>query len=221
MPAAAVLTYDVLTTLIQSYLERTDSDVVEFIPYAIMLAESKLSNKLKQLGQQAVTRAVIQPSSKGINYGQVQKPTRWRKTISITYIGTPTQSDFIEIHPRSLEYCKDYAANVSNATKPKFYADYNFDYWFISPIPAVNSMFEVVYYERLEPLSSANQSNWITINSPEAMMYGTLLEMTPFIKNDPRIAVWEAKYREATDALLELDVGRIVDRSTFRQEQQG
>jgi hypothetical protein len=219
MAIAPILTYDTLVNLIYAYLERRDDDVTNFIPFAIMLCESKLSNRLKQLGQQAVTVARMTDAT-----GIVQKPVRWRKTISMHWIGQTgsLESTRSEMFNRSYEYVRDYKESIVNTTaKPLYYADYNFDYWLVAPAPKLNDQLEILYYERLNPLSTENQTNWFTINAPEAMIYGTLLEMTPFIKNDPRIAVWQAALQASMSSLVEEDTARAADRSTIRQEQQG
>lgn len=222
MAIAPILTYDSLVKLIYAYLERNDDDVTNFIPYAILLCESKLSNKVKQLGQQSVTLAKATDST-----GIIQKPTRWRKTISIHWIGQPpaagqTAPNHVELFPRGYEYVREFKENISGLqVTPTYYADYNFDYWLFAPAPTSGDLFEIIYYERLNPLSSQNQTNWFTINAPEAMIYGTLLEMTPFLKNDSRLPTWQAAYEAAVSSLVQQDVSRIIDRSTVRQEQQG
>jgi hypothetical protein len=215
MATAPILTYDSLVKLIYAYLERNDQDVTDFIPYAIMLCESKLSHRVKQLGQQNVALATMTDAT-----GIVKKPVRWRKTISMHWLGQAPNLTHKEMYTRSYEYVRDYKENTSVGS-PLYYADYNFDYWLIAPAPVTGDKIEILYYERLNPLSSENQTNWFTINAPEAMIYGTLLEMSPFLKNDPRIGTWQAALEASINAIVGEDVARIADRSTTRQEQQG
>jgi hypothetical protein len=69
----------------------------------------------------------------------------------------------------------------------------------------------VLYYERIQPLSSSNQTNWLTQNAPTAMLYGTLLQAMPFLKNDQR-QIFQQKYSEAIKSLRDEDISRIPDR---------
>ena len=69
----------------------------------------------------------------------------------------------------------------------------------------------MLYYERIAPLSSTNQTNWLTQYAPNAMLYGTLLQAMLFLKNDNR-AVFQQKYSEAINALKTEDVARVGDR---------
>jgi hypothetical protein len=72
----------------------------------------------------------------------------------------------------------------------------------------------VLYYERIAPLSSTNQTNWLTQNAPNAMLYGTLLQAMPFLKNDAR-QVFQQKYTEAITSLKVEDVARVGDRQAI------
>jgi hypothetical protein len=75
----------------------------------------------------------------------------------------------------------------------------------------------VLYYERLVPLSSTTQTNWITQNAPNAMLYGTLLQAMPFLKNDQRV-IFQQKYTESVQALTLEDKLRIADRQAIAQD---
>jgi len=50
------------------------------------------------------------------------------------------------------------------------------------------------------------------------LLYGTLLEATPFLKNDERIAVWQGFYDRSLAALGQEDIKKVTDRATVRTE---
>jgi hypothetical protein len=97
---------------------------------------------------------------------------------------------------------------------PKFYCDYDYDHWLIAPTPAEDYAYEVLYYERVQPLDSSNQTNWFTQNAPQAVLYGTLLQAMPFLKNDERIPMWQAQYTQVVQTLKIEDISRVGDRQT-------
>jgi hypothetical protein len=72
--------------------------------------------------------------------------------------------------------------------------------------------YEVLYYERLQPLDSSNQTNWFTIYAPQALLYGSLLQAMPYIKNDERMPMWQQNYDLIIQTLKSEDVQRIGDR---------
>lgn len=207
---AAVLTYDSLATLVLQYLERTDAAVVNFIPQAIMLAEFEIAESIKTLGQMIVATGAMNTGNPVI-----AKPARWRKTVSMT-IATPTGKQPIFL--RKLEYLNSYAPDVTATGTPLYYADYDAEHWFVAPSPDSAYAFETLCYTRLQPLSSDNQTNWLTQNAPNAMLYGTLKQTAPFLKDDARLAVWSGLFDAALVALKTEDQLRVGDRQSIVQD---
>jgi len=207
---ASVMTYDSLTTDVTQYLERSDNAVVQQIPQFIMLAEFEIAQQIKTLGQQQVVESTMT-----VGNPIIQKPARWRKTTSMNLT---TQSGQIQpIYLRKYEYLRSYSPSVSTTSTPLYYADYNYDNWIVAPTPDFAYDFEVLYYERIQPLSSETQTNWLTQNAPNAMLYGTLLQAMPFLKNDQR-QIFQQKYTEAMQVLKQEDQLRIADRSSIAQD---
>ena len=112
---------------------------------------------------------------------------------------------------RKYEYLKNYWPNTNQISIPLYYADTDWDHWYLAPTPDDDYSFEVLYYERISPLSSTNQTNWLTQNAPNAMLFGTLLQAMPFLKNDQR-TIFQQKYTEALGSLKTEDVARVGDR---------
>jgi hypothetical protein len=199
------MTYDSLTSTVLQYLERSDQAVVEAIPTFITLCEFEIAQNIKTLGQMEVVDSVMQ-----IGNPVIPKPARWRKTTSMTLTNSGVKQP---IFVRKLEYLNNYAQNVTTPGTPLYYADYDFDHWFVAPTPDQAYPFEALCYTRLQPLSSGNQTNWLTQNAPNAMLFGTLKQTAPFLKNDARLALWKSMFDEALAALKTEDTLRIADRS--------
>ena len=205
-----VLTYDSLTQSVLQYLERSDPAVVAFIPTAITLAEFEIAQNIKTLGQMEVADATM-----SIGNPVIAKPARWRKTVSMT-VTTPTGKQ--PVYLRKLEYLNNYWPDVTATDTPLFYADYDADHWFIAPTPSAAFPFEALCYTRLQPLDSSNQTNWLTQNAPNAMLFGTLKQTAPFLKDDARLAVWSGLFDAALAALKTEDQLRIGDRQAIAQD---
>lgn len=203
MTVSWVMTYDSLNTMVLQYLERRDAAVVEAIPTFITLAEFEIAQQIKTLGQMQVVEG-------NMISGQpvIAKPARWRKTVSMEVTVNGSKSPVLL---RKYEYLKSYTPDATTTGLPKFYADYDYEHWLVAPTPDEDYAFEVLYYERIEPLSSQNQTNWLTQNAPNAMLFGTLLQAMPFLKNDAR-QIFQQKYQEAIAALKTEDVTRVGDR---------
>lgn len=73
-------TFDELVELMGEYIARSGTDLTDQIPGFINLAELKLSRLPKVLGLKKVVTSTLQ---KGVSV--VQKPSRWRVTVSMNY----------------------------------------------------------------------------------------------------------------------------------------
>ena len=206
MPVAEVMTYDSLVDDVSTYLERTDQATLDKIPTFIMLAEQILATEIKFLGNLTVAESTMTTSDPVI-----QKPARWRKTVSLN---VTVAGQKYPVFLRKYEYLREYWPDATQTEVPKFYCDYDYDHWLVAPTPADDYAYEVLYYERVQPLDSSNQTNWFTQNAPQALLYGTLLQAMPFLKNDERIPMWQAQYNQVVQTLKIEDISRVGDRQT-------
>jgi len=200
------MTYDSLNSTVLQYLERSDPATVAAIPTFITLCEFEIAEQIKTLGQLNVATSTMTADNPIL-----QKPARWRKTVSMT-LTTATGAQPVLL--RKFEYLKNYWPDANETSQPLFYSDIDYDNWYLAPTPDQDYEFEVLYYERIQPLSSDIQTNWLTRNAPNAMLYGTLLQAMPFLKNDQR-QIFQEKYKEAIAALKTEDTTRVGDRQTI------
>jgi hypothetical protein len=204
MTVAAVMTYDSLVDDISSYLERDDTQTLEKIPTFIMLAEQVIASPIKFLGNLTVNESQMVTAT-----NIIAKPARWHKTVSMNILVDGVRQP---IFLRTYEYLRQYWPEATEEDIPKYYADYDYSHWLVAPTPADDYTFEVLYYERVQPLDSSNQTNWFTIYAPQAMLYGSLLQAMPFLKNDERMPMWRAEYDLIINTLKAENTQRIGDR---------
>jgi len=215
---ATAMTFTTLKQDVQRYLERgntlaSDPIVFEQIPRLINLAERRIARELKVEGFINVVTGTLSAGQ-----SVYPKPDRWRDTVSMN-IGTgATGNNRKIIFSRVYEYLRSYWPNALETAEPIFYSDYDYSHWLLAPTPDAEYPFEILYYE-LPPLLDENvQTNWITEYAPQLLLYGTLVEATPFLKNDERIPVWQSMYDRAAAMLNGEDLAKILDRSAVRKE---
>ena len=210
MTVAAVMTYDSLVDDISTYLERTDAATLAKIPTFIMLAEQVIASQIKFLGN-----LTVQTSAMVASQNIVDKPARWHKTVSMN---VTVAGQRYPVLLRKYEYLREYWPDPAETSVPKFYCDYDYTHWLVAPTPASAHNFEVLYYERIQPLDSSNQTNWFTIYAPQALLYGTLLQAMPFLKNDERTPLWQAQYDQIMQTLMAEDKLRMADRQAIAMD---
>jgi len=201
---AAVMTYTSLVADIESYLERTDTATLEKIPTFIMLAEQIIASQIKFLGNLTVAQSTMVATQPIID-----KPARWRKTVSMNVVVDGNREPVLL---RKYEYVRSYWPDSTQTDTPAFYCDYDYTHWLVAPTPSDDFDYEVLYYERPQPLDDTNQTNWFTQYAPQALLYGSLLQAMPFLKNDARVQLWQGMYQQAMDILTAEDKLRVADR---------
>jgi hypothetical protein len=212
------MTFESLQQDVRRYLERgatlaSDAVVYEQIPRLINLAERRIARELKIQGFINVVTGTLSTGQ-----SVYPKPDRWRDTVSFN-IGTgSTQNERKFLFTRDYEYARTYWPNALDTDQPLFYSDYDYDHWLVSPTPDQDYPFEILYYELPPLLDDSVQTNWVTEYAPQLLLYGTLVEATPFLKNDERIQVWQNMYDRAAAMLNGEDLGKILDRSAVRKE---
>lgn len=215
---ATTMTFDTLQDDLRRYLERggtlaSDPTVYEQLPRLINLAERRIARELKVQG-------LISVVSGTLTEGQsvYDKPDRWRETVSMNFGAGAGNNTRTPLFTRSYEYCRSYWSDESQTAQPEFYADYDYAHWLISPTPDADYPFEVVFWELLPLLDEVNTTNWLTEYAPQLLLYGALLEATPFLKNDDRIPTWQQYYDRAAAMLNGEDLAKILDRNASRSK---
>lgn len=209
-----------LKTDVTRYLQRggsatTDPIVFDQIPRLINGAERKLAQVLKLLGQIEVLNSNLQAGNP-----IVAKPDRWRKTISLMYGSGTDQNTRTPLFERSLEFMTSYWVDptVTDADNPPlYYGDIDYQHWYIAPTPVVNAPLRVVLYCQPPLLDDSNETNFWTDYCGNGLLYGSLLEATPFLKDDGRLNTWGALWQQEIQTLSGQDLSRILDRAAERE----
>lgn len=206
------MTYASLSAQILQYLNRNDADTVAMVPNFIAQAEQRICRESKNIGlEQYVTGNFI------VGNAVLAKPSRWRRNITFNY-GTGTGNNTRnQVYLRSYEFMRNYWPDDTQTAPPLYYSDYGYDHLLVTPTPDQAYPFEFSYLELPLQLTALQQTNWITDFAPDVLLYASLLEAIPFLKNDERIPVWEKMYDRGLTSLNRQDDQRLLDRTSNRQ----
>ncbi len=198
------MTYDTLKAMLLSYSTRRDQPFLDQVDNFFVLAENRVATDMKQQGFQSVVTGTLdagQPS--------MAKPAFWRETIALYVI---VAGERRPVHLRSYDYCRNYSPDATQDV-PEFYADYNFSNFLLTPTPDAAYPFELSYYARLQPLTEAAQTNWLTLNMPQAIFGALMLEASIWVKNPQQEARWQAYYDNARGGAIQENQERLADRN--------
>ena len=192
----ALSTFTELKDAVADWLDR--SDLTARIPDFITLAETRINRELRIRSMEVRSTMTTTAGSQYFNLpgGYIQMRNIQLNTNPVTpleYI-TPEMMDRL------------YGSSTTG--KPRAYTLIG-DEIQLSPIPDSTYSLEMAFYEKFAPLGDGTGgsvvSNWLTSNAPDVLLYGSLLEAEPFIKNDERIGVWVNAYNSAVTKIQSAD----------------
>jgi hypothetical protein len=177
----ALDTFAGLKSTIADYLNR--DDLTSIIPSFISIAEAKFNRKLR-------VRQMIKRANASIETAFFAYPADWLQakefqlnTNPIVRLGFVTEAQGDDLK----------AGRFTAAGKPLYYTITGSQLEFI-PSPDTTYSAELTYYAKIPALSDSNTSNWLLAYAPDLYLYGALMEASPYLKDDERLAVWGQLY---------------------------
>lgn len=212
------MTYNSLVNDLTAYLQRSDTLITNQIPQFIALAQIRIPRELKILGFRQEVTGVFDGTAQ--SSGIMQKPADWRKTISF-YVGTgSTNNIHTPVLERDYDYLRTVYPNPTIQGTPRFFADADYEHWLVQPSPSSALPYKIPYYATLTQLDNTTQTNWLTVNAPDLLLYASLIEAIPFVKTDERIPVWQGMYTAAKQALIIQEIeGKYATSATVGEPQ--
>jgi len=187
----AISTYAELKSSIAAWLNRTD--LTDIIPDFITLAELRISKRLRSKGNmgRATTTLVVNQEYYTLPTDFIEARNIQMNTsdgVTLLKYRTPDQMD--------IEY------SSSTPGTPEAHTIFGTEVQ-IRPIPDTANTLEIAYFKRLDALSDSNTTNWLTANAIDLLLYGSLIEAEPYLKDDTRMPMWKALFDEGLRALNE------------------
>jgi len=188
----ALATYNDLKTSIGDWLNR--SDLTSVIPDFISLAEAQIERTLRT--RQMIVRA---NASFSAEYGAVPADFLETKSLKLTSTNPQQPLSFLSIDSMDAQ-----ATQYTASGRPKFFTVVGGQFRLV-PTPDTTYTTELTYYAKLTKLSMSVSSNWLLSSSPDAYLYGSLLQAAPYLQDDARIQTWATLYERALNDLRTAD----------------
>jgi hypothetical protein len=111
-----------------------------------------------------------------------------------------TTNIFLEF--RDTSFMKQYWPDGSVQGVPKYYSVWDQNTFYIAPTPNQNYYVELGYIYKPAQLSATNQTTWVSINAPEALLYGCLNQAYSYTKGPlEMLQYFENAYKQAIQGL--------------------
>jgi hypothetical protein len=188
----ALSTYGELKTSVASWLAR--ADLTTSIPDFVTLCHKQLMRDLR-----GHLRLQKRDTAFSVATEYVACPTDFLELVSMrcTSANPPFAVQFMDNDTGTNRYqavagVPAYVAVVGSTSNVE-----NFKF---SPPPSGTYTMTIEYYAMLTFFSSDAGVNWILTDHPDLYLYGSLLQATAFLSDDPRVPLWAQAYRTALES---------------------
>ena len=204
------MTYSELKSLIQNYLQNTETTFVNDLPKIIEQAEERI---LKTVRLPVFRKNVTGTLATGNKY--LATPTDFLDNFSLAVINGSNQ-EFL--YYKDVNFIREAYPNASTTGTPKHYGLFDDTSFIVGPTPDNNYSVELHYFYRPASITAGADSGttWLATNAVNALLYGSLLESYVYMKGEPDVMnMYEKRFLEALGRLKSLAEGEnTVDNYT-------
>jgi len=196
------MVYSQLVQAIQDYIENSEITFVANVDLLIEIAEKKIY-RASDLNVARKYEEITLPADAKL----VSLPADVVIVRSVQYDSDPIAPGV----PQNLEfllqkdpsYIEDMQEDFTPTGIPRYYAHYDATQLLIFPPTTANAVLHIAYTERPEQISDTNIQTWLSLNAPDVLLYGCLLEAARFIKDESDIfQMYEKQFGEAFKGML-------------------
>lgn len=199
------MNYTELTSLLQEYLETTETSFVSNIPTFVRQAEERIYRTV-QIPE--LRKNVTGTLTSGNQY--LARPADFLSVYSLAVIDG--DGDYNYVYDKDVNFIREAYPNPTTSGLPKYYAQFDGDSttstgnFILGPTPNANYAVELHYY--YDPPSIVDTgTSWLGENAETALLYGCLVEAYTFLKGDPDLQqLYVTRYNEAMLQLFGIDL---------------
>jgi len=180
-----IQTYAQLSTAVSSWLHRADMGSV--VGDLISLGEARVNATMR-------VRAMETALSVSISSGVAAVPSNYVE-LKHSYL---TTSPYQTLERKTAEWIYRTYPDRSSSGRPKFIAREGSNFIF-GPFADSSYTINGIYYARPVALSSATNTLFTTY--PNLYLFAALAEAAPFLKDDKRTPLWEAKFTNIAEMI--------------------
>ena len=190
-----------LKSTVQDYCETAETTFVADLDKFIKESEERI---LKNVELPVFRKNVTGSAASSNTY--LSTPTDFLAPYSLAVISSSVYSYLLFKH---VSFIRDFTPNPATTGTPKYYALFDDNTFMLAPTPDQNYSFELHYKYRPASLTttSGTDTTWLSLNAPDALLYGTLVEAATFLKVPEEVAQYEQRFVQAINSLKNLGQG--------------
>jgi hypothetical protein len=190
----AIANYTDLVAAIAEWLAR--DDLTARIPDFVTLAEAKFNRLLEHPRME--TRATLTVDTGAADPEFLDLPTDFQTMRSARLSGVTGKPRLGFMTQTQMD---DYRYSIDNVSDQPVYFSVTGDQIELAPTPNEDYDVQIVYRANIPALTASNTTNWLLTLAPDLYLYGSLLEASPYIQNDDRLAIWGTALQQVLEQL--------------------
>lgn len=177
---------------VAQWLDR--DDLTPIIPVWINLL-------LRKLERQYNFKYMFDSSEEVLSSNTVDVPTRY-KALEYAFVQAVNKR-YPLMHLTYRDAMRMYPS-IDGTGIPKLIVNNDNSEFLLLPAPSSDSSYtlELGYYIYSTSLSLSDDTNWMTENASDVLIYGSLLQSAPYLIEDQRLETWKVLYDDAFTTLL-------------------
>ena len=190
-------TLSTFRTLLAYYLMRadiTDAMLTSFIQIAQRKIERENWKCMKATGTASFTSTV----------DYFAEPTRYKESIALFITVNGVQYRLVKDTYENMISAWPYGSTRTGVPKVFAFDDANSKIY-VRPYPDGTYVYVHNYYALTAEMTADANHNFWTDTAWEVLLYGSLLEATPYIMGDTRLATWNQYYQDAKNTLRDME----------------
>ena len=206
-------TFGELKTAIQSYTDNSEATFVANLSNFIKAAEQRIFSNVDLENFRKNATGVM---TTGNQY--LRTPTDFLAPFSLFITTSGSEGFLLE---KDVNFMREAFPDVTSTGKPLYYGFFDSSVtsasglvnanFILGPTPNADYTVELHYYYRPNSLTAlaATEYTWLSENSPNSLLYGSLIEAYIFMKGEPDIiALYESRFAESLSRLKDLAEAR-------------
>lgn len=189
------MNYGELKTLLKGYLHR--ADLTDMIPIFITLAQARLNKEVKHVCMDVSTVIAARASNSSITL-----PTGF---LHMVMLKAPYGSGYTPLEQQTAEQLAAAGGLYETPSTPLYYNIINLTTAELLPAPSEDMTLRCIYRKGAVAFVADTDTDVILTNFPNAYLYASLLEATPYIQSDKRLATWGGMYQDEITKISDAD----------------
>jgi hypothetical protein len=186
------MNYSEISNLALAYADRSDTEVTSKIDSFLKIVEARVNRVLKTRDMSSRTTIATV-----LDQEYYSLPTDFAGLRDIEFRDTATSDIRV-----TMQYLTPDQMNIvySNGLSGHYYTLVA-NKLQISPTHDSGKIIEIVYYQKLVPLTSLATTNWLSASHPDVYTFGLLVEISSFVKDAEAKALWDVRFIDAVNAI--------------------